>query len=101
MSQDTKRNTTSRRALLAGAPAVAAGALTAGTAINALAVTMTKAAETNAASRQRWSDVVGGAKKTRMGSRRLPSMESDGGYHDDSPITAHYSGPQRSFLQEG
>jgi hypothetical protein len=45
MSQDRQLNTTSRRALLAGAPAAAAGALAAGAAVNAVAVAIVKAAE--------------------------------------------------------
>jgi hypothetical protein len=45
MSQAKSQNITSRRALLAGAPAAAAGALAAGTAVNAVAVAMARAGE--------------------------------------------------------
>ena len=45
MAKATESTTPSRRALLAGAPAVAAAALAAGTAVNAVAIGMAKAGE--------------------------------------------------------
>jgi hypothetical protein len=107
MAKATELNTpiSSRRALLAGAPAAATGALLAGTAVNAVAIGLATAAEVDpifeliakhteaCAEVRRWSDIYGELSSEDPEHDKIEAQEKAALHREEEAIAALLSCP--------